>query len=96
MERVNQRSGEAVVAFRETQKLPEPETEDDLLVSTADGKGVPIRHAKDVSRIADQKLKSGPKPDRKRMAVVGAVYTIKPYVRSPSDIGISKLIDYPV
>ena len=86
MERVNQRSGETVVAFRETQKLPAPETEDDLLVSTADGKGVPIRHAKDVARISDQKLKSGPKPDRKRMAVVGAAYTIKPYVRSPSDI----------
>jgi hypothetical protein len=86
MERVNQRSGKVVAAFRETQKLPAPETEGELFVTTADGKGVPIRHAKDLARISDQKLKSGPKPDRKRMAVVGAAYTIQPYVRTPSDI----------
>ena len=86
MERVNQRSGEMVVAFREAQKLPVPETEGELFVTTSDCKGVPIRHAKDVARISDQKLKSGPKPDRKRMAVVGAAYTIDRYVRTPSDI----------
>ena len=86
MERINQRCGDMVGAFRETQKFPAPETEGELFVATADGKGVPIRHAKDLARISDQKLKSGPKPDRKRMAVVGAAYTIKPYVRTPSDI----------
>jgi hypothetical protein len=55
-------------------------------VITADGKGVPIRHAKDAARISDQKPKPGPKPDRKRMAVVGAAYTIEPYIRTPADI----------
>jgi hypothetical protein len=86
MERVNQRCGEAVGIFRETQNLPNSETEGELFVVTADGKGVPIRHAKDVARIADQKLKSGPRPDRKRMAVVGSAYTINPYIRRPLDI----------
>jgi len=86
MERINQHAGEMMPAFREAQTAPAATTEAELLVVTADGKGVPIRHAKDVARIADQKLTSGPKPDRKRMAVVGAVYTIEPYPRTPEDI----------
>lgn len=86
MERINQRCGESVGAFRETLQFPKPAEEGELFVVTADCKGVPIRHAKDVARISDQQPKSGPKPDRKRMAVVGAAYTIKPYVRTPLDI----------
>jgi hypothetical protein len=86
MERINQQAGEMMPAFREIQSVPEADTEAKLLVLTADGKGVPIRHAKDAARIADQQLTSGPKPDRKRMAVVGAAYTIDPYPRTPSDI----------
>ena len=86
MERINQHAGEMMPAFREAQTAPTATTEAELLVVTADGKGVPIRHAKDVARITDQKLTSGPKPDRKRMAVVGAAYTIEPYPRTPEDI----------
>ena len=86
MERINQHAGEMIPAFHEAQTAPETTTEAELLVVTADGKGVPIRHAKDVARIADQKLTSGPKPDRKRMAVVGAAYTIEAYARTPEDI----------
>lgn len=86
MERINQRCGESVGVFRETLKMPTPAQEGELFVLTADGKGVPIRHAKDVARISDQKVKSGPKPDRKRMAVVGAAYTIQPFIRTPLDI----------
>jgi len=86
MERINQHAGEVVPAFRSAQATPLATTEASLLVLTADGKGVPIRHAKDAARISDQKPKSGPKPDRKRMAVVGAAYTIEPYIRTPSDI----------
>ena len=86
MERINQRCGEALGAFREKLQFPNPANEGELFVVTADGKGAPIRHAKDEARISDQQPKSGPKPDRKRMAVVGAAYTIKPYVRTPMDI----------
>ncbi|PJA13570.1 hypothetical protein COX64_03265 [Candidatus Dojkabacteria bacterium CG_4_10_14_0_2_um_filter_Dojkabacteria_WS6_41_15] len=86
MERINQRCGEAVDAFRETLQMPDPAQEGELFVLTADGKGVPIRHAKDAARISDQQAKSGPRPDRKRMAVVGAAYTIKPFLRTPLDI----------
>src|SRR5262245_37536929 len=64
MERVNQRCGDEVPSFRGMQQAPDPETEAELFVLTGDGKGVPIRHAKDASRIRDHRLKSGPKPDR--------------------------------
>jgi hypothetical protein len=86
MERVTQHCGEEVGGFREAQLEPVPETEGALFVATADGKGVPIRHAKDTLRISEQRLKTGPKLDRKRMAVVGAAYTIERYSRTPHDI----------
>jgi hypothetical protein len=57
-----------------------------ILVLSADGKGIPIRHANDEPRIQSQQKNKGPKPDRKRMAVVGSSYLIAPYVRSPEDI----------
>ena len=57
-----------------------------LLVLSADGKGIPIRHANDQARIESQQKNKGPKPDRKRMAVVGSSYLVAPYVRSPEDV----------
>lgn len=83
LERVNRCHAEDVAAFREQQSAPSLETEGELLVASADGKGVPICHPKDYAPILEQKAKRGPKPDRKRMAVVGAVYTVDPYVRTP-------------
>lgn len=86
MERINQHAGDMVHGFRETQSVPPAATEAEILVSTADGKGVPIRHTRDRARICEQRLGSGPKPERKRMAVVGAVYTISPFIRTPAQI----------
>jgi hypothetical protein len=57
-----------------------------LLVLSADGKGIPIRHANDQPRIENQQKNKGPKPDRKRMAVVGSSYLVAPYVRSPEEV----------
>jgi hypothetical protein len=57
-----------------------------LLVLSADGKGIPIRHANNQPRIESQQKNKGPKPDRKRMAVVGSSYLVAPYVRSPESV----------
>ena len=57
-----------------------------LLVLSADGKGIPIIHANDEPRIKSQKKNKGPKPDRKRMAVVGSSYLVAPYVRTPEEV----------
>ena len=86
MERINHHAGDMVHGFRETQSVPQTATEAKILVSTADGKGVPIRHTRDRARICEQRLGSGPKPERKRMAVVGSVYTIAPFIRTPAQI----------
>jgi len=57
-----------------------------LLVLSADGKGVPIRHESDAPRIESQQKNKGPKPDRKRMAIVGSSYLIAPYIRTPEAV----------
>jgi hypothetical protein len=77
-------------------RLTEPEDTDDLLVLSFDGKGVAMRHAdlREATRRAaettprrlETRLTSGEKKNRKRMAQVATVYTIAPWVRSPSDV----------
>ncbi len=59
---------------------------DSVLVLSADGKGIPIRHANDQPRIESQQKNRGPKPDRKRLAVVGSSYLTAPYIRSPEEV----------
>jgi len=68
----------------------------DLMVLTADGKGVVMRRAdllEATRRAAEgeehklsKRLSKGEKNNRKRMATVAAVYTIAPYYRTPEDI----------
>jgi hypothetical protein len=60
--------------------------EGEILVQTADGKGVPIRRPADAPPIMDHQHRSGPKPDRKKMATVAAVYSIDRLVRTPEDV----------
>jgi hypothetical protein len=57
-----------------------------LLVLSADGKGIPIKHANNQPRIEDHQKNKGPKPDRKRMAVVGSSYIVAPFVRTPESV----------
>ena len=66
--------------------VPPAKEEGELFVESADGKGVPIRHASDTRPIQDHQHRSGPKPDRKRMATVGAVYSVDRYVRTPEEV----------
>jgi hypothetical protein len=78
--------------------VPEPRvgTEEDLVVLSADGKGVVMRAEALLGatrRAAElqghkmrKRLSRGEKKDRKRMATVAAVYTIAPHCRTPEDI----------
>ena len=59
-----------------------PATGEQIVVLSADGKGVPIRKPADAPAIAAHDHARGPKPDRKKMAVLGAVYQIDPYMRT--------------
>ena len=85
LERLNRAQAEDVSGFRSLQTI-DGETEEKILVYSVDGKGVPIRHSRDHRRIEDHRHKKGPKPDRKRMAAVGAVYSVAPYRRTPEEV----------
>jgi hypothetical protein len=69
---------------------------DDVLVISADGKGIVMRpealrpatalKAQAASHKLQCRLSKGEKRNRKRLAEVGAVYDIKPVARSPADV----------
>jgi hypothetical protein len=75
-----------VEAFRESRAAPPPAEEGEIVVATADCKGVPIRRSADAPKIVEHESKSGPKPDRRKMAAVGAAYTVDPFVRTPEEV----------
>ncbi len=86
LERMNRQMGETVTPFRESQPIPPAEEEGALIVTSGDGKGIPIRRGADVPPIQDHDRKKGPKPHRKKQAIVGTVYTIDPYPRTPEAV----------
>jgi hypothetical protein len=86
LERTNRAMAQEVESFRESQPVPPPAEEGTILVESADGKGVPIRRPADAPRIQDHQHKRGPKKDRKKMAIVGTVYTVNRHVRTPDEI----------
>jgi len=86
LERMNRQMAGAVDDFHAQQTAPPSDEEGAIVVQTADGKGVPIRRVADAPKIESHRSKSGPKPGAKRMATLGAVYTIDPYPRTPEQI----------
>jgi hypothetical protein len=85
-EQMNQRMAEHAEAFRLAQPAPPPAEEGGILVTTADGKGVPMR------RPVEQRVRSGPrrgkgeKANKKQMSYVGAVYSIAAFPRSAEEV----------
>lgn len=86
LERMNRQMSASVNAFERSRPAPPTAGADQLIVASADGKGVPIRQAADSPTIAGHRTKRGPKPNRKRMATVGAVYTVGPRIRTPERV----------
>ena len=76
---------------------PRPEAEDgEVVVISADGKGVAVRPealrpataevAKKAGHKPRTRLSPGEKANRKRMAEVAAIYTVKPVPRTPAEV----------
>lgn len=86
LERVNRKMLQSVEAFCKALPVPSQAEEGELLVCSADGKGVPIRGAKKEAPIRDHQPKRGPKLGRNKMALLGAAYTVERYRRTPQDI----------
>src|SRR3954453_4177845 len=74
-------------SFQDSLEPPVASEEGPLMVVTADGKGVPMRRPEpeDGPKPHHRRTK-GEKANKKRMACVGAVYSIDPFVRKAEDI----------
>jgi len=84
LQRTNRRVGEQAREYLDALPKPPAEEEGELLVATADGKGVPlIRDDPQAPPV------HGPKPSRpgnRRMATLACVYSVDGYVRSAEDV----------
>jgi hypothetical protein len=99
-EDLNREQASDVELFQDSLPVPEPSQEGTIVVVSADCKGVPlIRSAlaaaeSEAEGTQETATSSGPHPRRgkgekankKRMAAVGAVYTIDPFVRTTDEV----------
>jgi hypothetical protein len=85
LERLNRHMAQQVAPFRQSRPLPKQEDEGEVMVVQADGKGVVMRRDADCARILEH-CRKGPKKDQKRMAVVGAIYSVGRLVRTAEEV----------
>lgn len=75
LERQQDALSTSVGAFWDQLPAPVPEQEGAILINTADGKGVTMRASETPGE-----------SNKKRMALLGSVYTIDPYQRTPDEV----------
>jgi hypothetical protein len=85
LEGVNRHMAEDVGAFRELQGTPPAAEEGQIVVVTADCKGIVIR-GQGTKTVCGGERPGGQRANHKRMATVGAVYTVDPYVRTADEV----------
>lgn len=85
-ERMNQRLAGQVERFGLGRKPPLPKQEGEILVATADGKGVPMRRPLEERVRRGVRRTKGEKANKKQMAYVGAAYTIDRFPRTADDV----------
>jgi hypothetical protein len=84
LERMNAEMAKQVEDFRAERPLPAADAEGELLVSSADGKGVVMRRDRGEKTPAHRT--KGDKASRKEMAIVGAVYSVDRYIRTAEEV----------
>ena len=95
-EDLNREQGSDVEPFQNHLPTPEATEEGPILVVTADCKGVPLvrqgtaagggRPTPRCRSLANPRRGKGEKANKKKMAAVGAVYTIEPFVRTADEV----------
>jgi hypothetical protein len=85
LEGVNRQQAQDVGNFRDLQGSPPAAEEGQIVVVTADCKGVVIR-GQGTPTVCGGQRPAGQRANQKRMATVGAVYTVDPYVRTPDEV----------
>jgi hypothetical protein len=85
LEGVNRQMAQKVGWFRDLQGTPPAAEEGEIVVVTADCKGIVIRGQATPTVCGGQRA-AGPRANQKRMATVGAVYTVDRYVRTADEV----------
>jgi len=85
LERINAQMAEAVPAYRDERPKPAAATEGELVVASADGKGVVMRRTADDPAPSVHRTK-GEKASQKQMAMVASVYTVNRHVRTAEEV----------
>jgi hypothetical protein len=85
LENANRQMAQDVADFRDLQAPPPAAEEGQLVVVSADGKGVIIR-GQGSKTVCGGERPGGQRANQKRMATVGAVYTVDRYRRTVDDV----------
>ncbi len=90
LERLNRHMAQAVPQYRDQRATPLVQEEGEIFVGSADGKGIVMRQpsaetATPTSSLIPPETK-GPRPGRKSMSVVGTLYSVDRYVRTPEQM----------
>ena len=85
LEHMNQEMAEEAPRYLFHRPVPPAEEEGPIIVASADGKGIVMRRDPE-AEAPKAHLSKGDKASHKRMATVGAVYTVDRYVRTPQEV----------
>ena len=85
LEGMNRHMAELVPDFRAERTTPPAAEEGELFVSSTDGKGIVMRRPEGEKAPPTHRTK-GEKASRKEMAIVGAVYSVDRYLRTPAEV----------
>ena len=85
LEHLNQEMAEEATRYLFNRPVPPAAEEGQIIVASADGKGIVMRRDPE-AEAPKAHLSKGDKASHKRMATVGAVYTVDRYVRTPEDV----------
>jgi len=85
LEGVNRQQARDVADFRDLQGSPPAAEEGQIVVVSADCKGIVIR-GQGTKTVCGGERPGGHRANQKRMAAVAAVYTVDPYVRTADDV----------
>lgn len=89
LEYMNVAMAQEVAGFRESQPPPAAAEEGSYIVLTADGKGIPMcrdDQPEGEPGVKHGRRKKGEKANKKRVACVGAVYSIQPFQRTTEEV----------
>jgi len=85
LEGMNRQMAQDTATFRDLQGPPPAAEEGSIVVVSADCKGVVIR-GQGTATVCGGERPGGQRANQKRMATVGAVYTVEPYVRTAEEV----------